>query len=514
MRAVSQDDNPRFLAALLILCLVGSPVTLKSVYKSVYIGEPQVMAAVPPPAKSLREGREGSAPYDTGGKIPGHPNQGLEDLAQVYGIIKTYRLRHEGKYPSDTAEIIRELARNALQYGFQNLSGADPVFTNPDTRYADAYSKTPPEQANQIWIYQVIGKRFDGTPQGGPKPLGTRDVLAQTHIYFHRNIRNLEDQASTINPVGFYLVLWDDGQVDKIPYDQLLYAPDARGGYVHTFPGQAGVGPDILTHDEYYTRLVGLTTSIRGKPVAVGQSQPTVDNGGPESLISLSRLLAKPLERERMWEILKPSQAEFSLADLRSDAAKLGLSLHRKKLTLAELTTQGGAAILYLSDANQIVTLATLDDQLAIVYDRGMARIVSREVLTKRSSGEALLPAETANATSRVRVDDALRILDFKSKDEEVTQKVILTNRGQEPLLLEIERPIPGCTQADLSSAVVPASQSATLTLKLKWRTMLPSDTQNIFVTLRTNDPVSPRVQLGFQLKLQAGKLPTEKEPQ
>jgi hypothetical protein len=74
-------------------------------------------------------------------------------------------------------------------------------------------------------------------------------------------------------------VLWDDGQVQKIPFDKILLVPmgdlaDAlkKGGstkevikdfirrsanieFTFAYPGQAGMPPYAITYDEYYNIL-------------------------------------------------------------------------------------------------------------------------------------------------------------------------------------------------------------------------------------------------------------------
>ena len=126
---------------------------------------------------------------------------------------------------------------------------------------------------------------------------------------------------------------------------------------------------------------------------------------------------------------------------------------------------------------------------------------VSRAELAKRYNGEALIAA-SVNAPSSLIVDQPIRTLNFSSKDAEVTQTIKITNHGSKPISLLIERPLCGITEASLSQDTVAPGASVTLHLLLKWRTVLPGDHQSTFVTLKTDDPVQPRLQLGFDLKL------------
>ncbi|MDQ3815516.1 MAG: hypothetical protein M3347_16490 [Armatimonadota bacterium] len=463
---------------------------------------PKSLQAQPsvPADKGKGTGSE-SREYNTGDKVPGDPANCQRILNLIYKLINIYRTRHDGAYPSTLLDVRKDARANAKVYGFDSLEQLWQATRNPDNQYADdQFIRQSPNLGSTI----VSDKRFDGNPLGGPKPQGTRDVLAFTEIYVHRNARLSPEKKFIRNPVGFYLVLWDDGQVERVAYDQVIYAP-SPDGFSPVFRGQTGIPANCLSYEEFETQFVrGSQASVIGYPIVKGQSEPVPDNGGFESLVSLARLLSLSVEREEVWNALGRDKKEFSIDDVQQGATKMGLHLQSRKLSPDELQKLGSPAVLYLSDVNRLVTLATLDAQQAIILQQGMTRIVSREVLAARYGGEALLPAAATNAAARVLVDDPIRTLELKSKDEEVTQKVTISNRSQESLTLQIERPIPGCIQAELSADAVAPGQSATLSLTLKWRDVLKSPTQNIFVILRTNDPVSPRVQLGFQLKLSA----------
>jgi hypothetical protein len=186
---------------------------------------------------------------------------------------------------------------------------------------------------------------------------------------------------------------------------------------------------------------------------------------------------------------------------MQSAAAKLGLFLQKKTITLDELQKLHTPVMLYLSDAGRIVTMSTIDDNHAIIYDRGMTLNVSREELAKRYGGEALIAA-SINAPSSLQVDQPIRTLEFSSKDAEVVQNVKITNDGTKPISLLIERPLCGITDAKLSQDNIAPGASANLELHFKWRDILPGDHQSTFVTLKTDDPPQPRLQLGFDLKL------------
>ncbi len=167
------------------------------------------------------------------------PEMATERLHRIYGLLQTYRRTHEGAFPSmlgGTNSILTDLAVHPKQYGLPDAGAnggkqAGALFSLPDT--------------TQI-VYFLHDKRPDGTPVGTAKQAGTRDVFAYTGLY----VSNHPHGAT-----GYYLVLWDDGTVDKIPVSSILTAPSydvigppgaaqqaARQGLKQiAFPGQAGL---------------------------------------------------------------------------------------------------------------------------------------------------------------------------------------------------------------------------------------------------------------------------------
>ena len=167
------------------------------------------------------------------------PGATAERLHQIYGLLQIYRRTHGGAFPSmlgGTNSILTDLAIHPQQYGLPNVGAnggkqAGALFSLPGTTQM---------------VYFLHDKRPDGTPVGTAKPAGTRDVFAYTGLY----VSNHPHGAT-----GYYLVLWDDGTVDKIPASSILTVPSydvigppgaaqqaARQGLKQiAFPGQAGL---------------------------------------------------------------------------------------------------------------------------------------------------------------------------------------------------------------------------------------------------------------------------------
>lgn len=451
----------------------------------------------------------GSAPVtveeyqnDTRGRVPGDAINGIEDLSRLSKVFATYRSRHEGKYPSTSSDFDEEVKQSPKEYGFATAYEAMSFQLNPDSRYADnIVARRMPEK---VIPYIMLFQRPDGNLNDAPKMPITRGLLAMTDLYYHRNFRIIPGLThSVLNPVGFYLALWDDGKVEKVPYDLALRAYKGEKRYQIAFTGQAGVSWNCVTYDEQYTQMPGpFQVPPRGKPVPEGETLPIPDNGGPEALIAFSRLLDQPLEREKMWEHLDIKKSVFSLADIQQGAAKLGVTLQNQTLPFDQLQKGGRSAILQLREPDRVITLSTAGEENSVIYDGGMMRIVDNATLTQRYSGQALV-IDQAASNSALQIGNPVREVEASDFTAEIPQSIPLTNRGNAPLNLQIERPTCGATSAGLSQSTLAPGETATLNVSLKWRTVLTGGVQNVLVTLKTNNPIQPRVQLGFKMRMQ-----------
>jgi hypothetical protein len=240
-----------------------------------------------------------------------------------------------------------------------------------------------------------------------------------------------------------------------------------------------------------------------GFPLAPGQTDAKPDNGGIESLVTLTRLEKQPFDREQIWDSLGHQVKDFTLDDLQAGAAKLKFPLQKKTISLDELQNLHTPAILHLNSSWPIVAVPAMDDDNAIVCFNGETLIVPTQKLATQYEGEALIPSTVALP---LQVDNPVRTVHFNSDLDDVPQKVTITNTGAKPVSLTLERPICGVTKAELSQSKVAAGQSVTLDLNFEWRDFLRGNKQSTFVMVRTDNPAQPVLQLGFQLQLNEGK--------
>jgi hypothetical protein len=158
------------------------------------------------------------AENDTGGKVLGNVQNAVEDFKELYKFIHIYRER-QGQYPA-ASDLIRDMHEIPDAYGYRNFREADSVFLNPDTRFSDLGQGLKGSREPSPYIF--LNKRPDGTPIGGAKQPGRKDLLAYTNIYIYHNNRYPKNKPSTSNPVGFYVMLWDDGTITQVPYDKII----------------------------------------------------------------------------------------------------------------------------------------------------------------------------------------------------------------------------------------------------------------------------------------------------
>ena len=159
-------------------------------------------------------------------------------LRQIYADIGIYRRAHGGAHPATYGPdcLDADMTAAPRRYGLPDRGAGNSeqvgrFFTGP---------------GSQTVRYFLHNRRPDGTLVGTPKRAGGRDVFANTDTF----VRNSPQGAT-----GFYLVLWDEGTVGKVPARDILVVPDydvigpaymtvegrKRGGKQMAFPGQAGL---------------------------------------------------------------------------------------------------------------------------------------------------------------------------------------------------------------------------------------------------------------------------------
>lgn len=441
---------------------------------------------------------------NTRGRVPGNPENAVQDLKRLFQVLQTYRERHGGAFPFDSSALNKELIDNFASYDFKSAHEAFSFRLNPDARYADdMVARANPEQT---LAYKIFFKRPDGAAFGTPKLPGAKDLLSYTGIYYHRNLHKAADGTPMANPVGYYVVLWDDGTVEKVPYDLMYFVPRASNSLVLAFHGQSALPWNCLTYDEFYTQYGGpFDLPPRGKPVPDGRTVPVEDNGGPEALIALSRIAGLALERESIWNHLDIAQENFTLEDLSSAAAKLGWSCSIQTKSLDEIRRSGQPAIVDLKEPHRLVTLTAIGANHSLLYDGGMKLIVENAALSQRYTKRALLLNNQTTA-AQISIENPVQAISIKDVTADVSQTITLTNRSDKTLTLSPEQPLCGVTELGPVSLQIAPGQSAKVNCKLRWRPHLKGAKQYVTITFGSG-AVPGKVQAGFLLNLDTHNL-------
>lgn len=216
----------------------------------------------------------GLAENDTNGTVPGDPKNGVRALQNFYSVYTKYKERHP-ELPKGGRDVyttvLSDVFSNPGAYGFQSSKDIAKLLSNPDNQFSDdKNTRSIPGAAT----FASERLRPDGTPVLLPKPPGTRDAIAYSTTYIHNNRRQFANQRTTVNPVGFYQVLWDDGKVEQFPYDKVFYVLTGNAGgtktFASAFPGQAGVPSTALSYNDYWTKVGGWDKAPRGSQGAKG----------------------------------------------------------------------------------------------------------------------------------------------------------------------------------------------------------------------------------------------------
>ena len=196
--------------------------------------------------------------YDTHGLVPGTPMRTEKQMRILFDVEHTYKKLHGGVYPPNASALVSSLYSNCHDYGFANLDQVDRVIKNSDWQFSDKWAPyhtaSPDARSSSIVPYVIPSSRPDGSSLMASAAPGTKNVLMYTDMYCHMNRHWISKIRSTITPSGFWIVLWDDGTVQRIPYKNVLYVRNGTtpGDFGIGFRGQAGLPENVRTFEEVY----------------------------------------------------------------------------------------------------------------------------------------------------------------------------------------------------------------------------------------------------------------------
>lgn len=163
---------------------------------------------------------------------PGHPEEVEAAFRRIYPAMIAFRRIH-GRLP--TPQELEDWSK-PIAPGIQ-LTQAD--FKFKDDYLSDGYSPLDRHASELTFSYEA--PRPDGSPKPADPPPGEKDVWLVCTDYAHSNTIYLRGYSSRETPTGFFIVLYSDGSIVRVPYGDVMMSQDSDGSLDHVMPGQTGI---------------------------------------------------------------------------------------------------------------------------------------------------------------------------------------------------------------------------------------------------------------------------------
>jgi len=172
----------------------------------------------------------------------GDPENAVKDFRRIYSAMDAYR-RQTNRLPS-----LGELLDFSKPLAGVQLTKDD--FNVPDAHLADGYVEGNQNLSTFMFAYRMP------RPNGAPKPAfpapGERDVWLVATDYTRNNQVLRRDRTADFDFKGVYVVLWSDGQIDKIDAGDARFAMKGPSGNL-VFAGEAGAPKDTRSLKDIYS---------------------------------------------------------------------------------------------------------------------------------------------------------------------------------------------------------------------------------------------------------------------
>lgn len=189
----------------------------------------------------------------TNGEVPGNPENGRKSLREFY-LLRNKFISITGNQNPSVRDILSGISDDPRKFGLSSPNDLGKLLGNRDNIFSD--NDMARKYPSAIFLREPNKFNCQGNE---------RYVISSSDTYLHRNIKQVGDEKTTVNPVGFYQVLWSDGTIQEVPYDQVLYVPDGNKRFKEAFPGQCGLPNGTLSYDEYWTKIAHFKSAPRGK---------------------------------------------------------------------------------------------------------------------------------------------------------------------------------------------------------------------------------------------------------
>lgn len=215
-----------------------------------------------------------------------------------------------------------------------------------------------------------------------------------------------------------------------------------------------------------------------------------------QSLTSLARFEGINASEAPLQQAVKDNAADsFSFTQLQKAALADGMKVVGQKMTFAALRKLGTPVIARLNNPDELVTIAAIGQQNAIIYQGTTLLIMPVKVLSQRYDGQALFYENHLKQKPQIMVDEPVRDVKINTIGGAFPFSVPVKNTGHQTFTLKVQSTSCGCTSDDKSLHELKPGQSG----QLHFTTTANTD-RVVTAMIATSDPAKPVFELAFQI--------------
>jgi hypothetical protein len=161
-----------------------------------------------------------------------------DDFRRLAVALREYVDKHE-KLPDHPHDLL----------GLSDGSGGkidESAFYSQDSERADH-----PGQPGFSYSWAWRGPRADGAPKPARPASGERDVWVFSEDYVRSGRRVYRNGTYRSQPEGYYVVLWSDGAVERVPPQDRVLVGSGAFESTYFFRGEVGVPADARTASDH-----------------------------------------------------------------------------------------------------------------------------------------------------------------------------------------------------------------------------------------------------------------------
>lgn len=210
-----------------------------------------------------------------------------------------------------------------------------------------------------------------------------------------------------------------------------------------------------------------------------------------------------PSETPLQQAVEENQSSSFSFQQYQKAATDDGMKVIDQKITFSDLQKRGAPVVARLNQPDELVTIAGIGRQNAIVYEGTSLQIIPVNVLSQRYDGEALFYEHYLHQKPQVKVDEPVRDVKVNTIGGAFPFSVPVKNISNETVTLKVQSTSCGCTSDDESVHELKPGQSG----ELRFKTTANTD-RVVTAMIATSDPARPVFVLAFQITTPKTSIP------